>query len=320
MNKPAFDPHQNNIKSVIELLNGNNFSYSAEIIPPRNGTDFIEIFNIIDSLQNNQFDFISVTHGAGGSLRGGTLPIAFHAQKEFDLTAIAHLTCRGMSSAEMENTLVDHHYFGIHNILALRGDPPDGLNQQFTPAEGGYQFAYELVNLIKNMNSGHYLKREGFDKGFDYREGMKTRFCIGVAAYPEDPSGIDFLKIKKDNGAQFAITQLVFDSELFLHFNNQARKLWQDTFPILPGIRVPLSFKQIVRMKEKFKISVEKELFNRMESLQNSEEKMAEAGIEWAVRFIKKIQSDGVKGVHFFIMGNSDLAIQVKKQIETGIS
>ncbi|RME93229.1 MAG: hypothetical protein D6767_01440 [Candidatus Hydrogenedentota bacterium] len=181
-------PHYD-VKSVVEILNENDFSLSAEIIPPRNGTDFHEVFSILEKLKEAGFDFISVTHGAGGSLRGGTLPISYHAQTHFGLTAIAHLTCRNMTKEDLENVLIDHHYFGVRNILALRGDPPDGIGAEFHPVEGGFQYAYELIELIQRLNEGKYLPRKNFDEG-DFRPGIKTQFCIGAACYPEDPKEV----------------------------------------------------------------------------------------------------------------------------------
>ncbi|MDH4261520.1 MAG: methylenetetrahydrofolate reductase [Spirochaetia bacterium] len=309
------DIHTNHVKSVLDILGSKKFSYSAEIIPPRNGTDFLEVFSHIEELEKSQFDFISVTHGAGGSLRGGTLPIAYHSQNAYNLTSIAHLTCRGMTAEELENLLIDHHYFGIHNILALRGDPPDGLNETFQPAAGGFSYAYDLVRLIKNVNAGKYLKRSGFDSSEkEYREGIKTRFCIGVACYPEDKNGkdIEYLKIKKETGADFSISQIVFDFEIFSRFHDKCSRLWKDTFPIIPGIRVPTSYKQLKRMKDKFGINVPDQLLNDMEKAAKSEVLMQEVGVNWATDFVAKIKSLGVKGIHFFIMGNPQHAILVK--------
>ena len=316
-----FDIHSHKVKSVIDILDSKKFSYSAEIIPPRNGTDFLEVFSHVSELEKSKFDFISVTHGAGGSLRGGTLPIAYHSQNVYNLTSIAHLTCRGMTSEDLENVLIDHHYFGIHNILALRGDPPDGLNESFKPAAGGFSYAYELVKLIMKVNAGQYLKRSGFDTPEkEYREGIKTRFCIGVACYPEDKRGNDIahLAVKKEAGADFAISQIVFDYDIFAQFFNKATTLWKDTFPILPGIRIPTSYKQLKRMKEKFGINVPDKLLQDMEKASDSEESMKNAGIEWATHFVQQIQSLGVKGIHFFIMGNPQHAISVKENMHNG--
>ena len=305
--------HQDHIDSVIDILEKNKFTFSVEIIPPRNGTDFLDVFSIIEKLQQAEFDFISVTHGAGGSLRGGTLPIAYHAQNAYNLTAIAHLTCRGSTQEDLENMLIDHHYFGIHNILALRGDPPDGINSDFKKPDGGFEYAYELIKLISQMNQGKYSKRAGFDEDKEYREGMKTRFCIGVACYPEDSpeTRLQYLKAKIDSGADFGITQIVLNEDIFFSYHEQVAEFYQEKFPILPGIRIPGSFKQLQRMRDKFGISVSDELWNSMEK-QTSKEDMLKVGIEWSMKFIDKLKSKNVPGVHFFIMGDPSAAINVK--------
>jgi len=309
-----FDWHQWNSPSVIDIISQKKFTYSAEIIPPRNGTDFLEVFSFIRDLKKGDFDFISVTHGAGGSLRGGTLPIAYHTQSQFGMTSIAHLTCRGNSREELENILIDHHYFGLHNILALRGDPPDGINSDFKNVSGGFHYAWELVELIKNLNEGNYLTREGYDKE-KVKTGMKTRFCIGVASYPDDHSGkdIEYLKVKKDAGANFSITQLVFDPERFFSFYEKVDKQVAAGFPVFPGIRIPSSFKQLSRMKEKFGISVSIDLLNAMEKAQDNPDEMKKIGFEWSLRFIEKLKQNNFPGIHFFIMGKPQEAIDVRK-------
>lgn len=266
-------------------------------------------------MQEADFDFISVTHGAGGSLRGGTLPISFHSQKVFDIVSIAHLTCRGTTREDLENMLIDHHYFGIHNILALRGDPPDGINAHFEPVPGGFSYAYELVDMITSLNAGRYLPRKSFDKLTDFRSGIETRFCIGVACYPEDPDGkdIDYLLKKIDHGANFAITQMLLDFNIFENFIKRLRQSYAKDFIVLPGIRVPSSFKQLDRIKNKFGISVSPELYFRMEAVKGNPEKEAAVGLEWACDFTQKTKALGIRGVHFFIMGHPESAIEVKQ-------
>lgn len=308
---------ESNRKTVLEILQENNFSFSSEIIPPRNGADFKEVFEKVSILKKGQFDFISVTHGAGGSLRGGTLPIAYHAQEVCQITGIAHLTCREMSAEELENLLVDHHYFGIHNILALRGDPPEGIGATFEKPKGGYEYAYQLVEALSKMNKGRYIKRKNFDTG-DYRKGLPTRFCIGVAVYPEDKN-FDYLKIKKEKGAHFGISQMIFDSQLFIDFHKKVQEHWQNTFPILPGIWVANNLQSLLRMKKKFNVSIPNELVLAMkEAEKTSEQAMQEVGIQWAVDFVEKIKKAGVKGAHFFIMGDAQKAVQVKNRIMDG--
>ncbi len=304
------------MNNFIQKLRNKEICFSTEIIPPRNGIDFIDVFKQIKSFSQANFDFISVTHGAGGSLRGGTLPICHFAQEQAKIVSIAHLTCRGVTKEDLENSIIDHHYFGIHNILALRGDPPDGIGSIFKAQEGGFSYAHEFIELISNMNQGKYLIRKNFDKKQSYREGIPTNFCIGTACYPEDPKtqNIEYLKIKKMKGAEFAISQLIYDPEILKLFFLQTINLWGKEFPIIPGIRIPYSYEQLKRMKEKFMISIPDNLLSSMAKAEGkSKEAMQKVGLKWAIDFVEKIISWGIHGIHIFVMGKPELALQLKK-------
>ena len=155
------------------------FTVSAEIIPPRNGAHIFDVYKIICDLKSVKTDFISVTMGAGGSLRGGSLPIANMVQDKVGLSSVAHFVCRDFIPEEIENHLIDHYYFGIKNILALRGDPPYGLEREYKPREGSYKYAYELVKQIARLRDGQYLVRRGYDnESREFTEGEKIDFCI----------------------------------------------------------------------------------------------------------------------------------------------
>src|SRR3989338_4283864 len=187
------------MKKITEILKNKKFTLSVELVPPRNGTSYDEIFNKLEQLKG-KVDFVSVTKGAGGSLRGGTLPISYFAQNKYGINTIAHFVCRERTKYEIENDLMDLYYFGIRNILALRGDPPAGHKEE--EWDGDYKYAYLLVKQIKEMNKGLYLPRVNIDKGS--REGSKTDFCIIAAGHPEDPikEEIEHIKAKVEAGAE----------------------------------------------------------------------------------------------------------------------
>src|SRR3954470_20912017 len=134
-----FKPDQ----KLTEVLAQGWFTLSAEVIPPRNGSEQRKVLEQVQALIGAGAQFLAVTKGAGGSLRGGSLPIAQAVKEQFGVPCVAHFTCRDLTSAEVENQLMDHHYFGIRNILALRGDPPDG-QAEYLPREGGHLYAYQL--------------------------------------------------------------------------------------------------------------------------------------------------------------------------------
>jgi methylenetetrahydrofolate reductase (NADPH) len=132
----AFDPFRPDVK-MTEVLGKQKFTLSAEVIPPRNGADQVKVLHQIEQLVLAGAQFLAVTKGAGGSLRGGSLPIAQVIKERHSVPCIAHFTCRDLTPFDVENSLMDHHYFGIRNILALRGDPPDG-QADWRPREGGW--------------------------------------------------------------------------------------------------------------------------------------------------------------------------------------
>jgi methylenetetrahydrofolate reductase (NADPH) len=140
-------------------------SFSVELIPPRNGALLSGILKKVDSLLDVKPDFISITRGAGGSLRGGTVPIAYLIKQHTGIETVAHLTCIDTSIEEIENSLIDHWYLGLENILALRGDPPADAPPEYKEFRGlhYHRYARDLVRQIKNLNRGRYLVR-GEDK------------------------------------------------------------------------------------------------------------------------------------------------------------
>src|SRR4051812_6893204 len=140
-------------QKLIDVLRHGSFTLSAEVIPPRNGMEQTQALAQIRTLVVAGAQFLAVTKGAGGSLRGGSLPIAHAIKEQFKLPCIAHFTCRDLTPSEVENQLIDHHYFGIRNILALRGDPPDG-QPDWKPRDGGYSYAHQLIAQIRNLNQG----------------------------------------------------------------------------------------------------------------------------------------------------------------------
>jgi methylenetetrahydrofolate reductase (NADH) len=129
------------------------FTLSAEVTPPRNGAEQAAVLDQMGRLVAAGAQFLAVTKGAGGSLRGGSLPIAQAIKEHFGVPAVAHFTCRDLLPEQVENLLIDHHYVGIRNLLALRGDPPDG-QPAWAPRPGGYRYAYELAEQIRGLTGG----------------------------------------------------------------------------------------------------------------------------------------------------------------------
>lgn len=303
-------------KTVLELIRAGKKTRSAEIIPPRNGTETEVVLRQIDALREVPVDFISVTKGAGGSLRGGTLPIAEMIKSRFDMCALAHFTCRDYTIEEVENSLMDHHYFGVNNILALRGDPPDGEADYFKPAPNRHSYAWQLVDQIRKLNEGHYIVREGFDTPGKTRRGTPTRFCIGVAAHPElEPlqDSIKYLRRKVEVGGQFAITQMLFMAEPYARFLDGCARAGVN-IPIIPGIRIVTQAGTAHRMTEKFGSKIPRPFVDKLAAATTKEDGRM-IGLDYARDLCEKLFAAGAPGIHVFIMNDEKTATTLLRGI-----
>lgn len=296
---------------ITDILGHHKFTLSAEVIPPRNGASPEEILKQISSLIDNGSQFLAVTKGAGGSLRGGSLPIAQLIKERFQRPCIAHFTCRDLTPEEVENQLVDHHYFGIRNILALRGDPP--LNYpDWKPKENSHEFAYQLIQQIKNMNSGKYLDRPGFKT----EDRVSTDFCIGVALYPDHPNAEErmrFTKTKVDAGASFGITQMLFSEKSYEDFLNLCHKN-NIKIPILPGARILKSKAQAERMTKRFQCQISKDYYNSLPD--NESPDTLNQSLEAFLVFVQKLKKIGAPGMHLFVLSDTDICSQSLRQMQ----
>lgn len=288
-------------KKITDVLQQKSFTVSAEIVPPRNGESQQSTLSKLQQIIDSGVDFLSVTKGAGGSLRGGTLPMAQSIKDHFNRPCIAHFTCRDLVPEEIENHLIDHHYFGIRNILALRGDPPQGV-EEWLPRSGGYSYAYELIEQIQKLNQGEFLKR----KGFESSQQEVTDFCIGCAVYPEiidKKERVTFAQKKFQAGAEYAITQMIFDDQAFENFCTELSDVGVRK-PILPGVRILKSKKQARLMKSRFGCNVPDWYLNALpdESDNFSEDQI----LEPFFKLIDKFKSAGAPGVHVFILSDTN--------------
>lgn len=298
-------------RKITDVLKDKPYTLSAEIIPPRNGEEQVAVFDKLKRIIDANVDFLSVTKGAGGSLRGGSLPIAQAIKDNFKKPSIAHFTCRDLVPEEVENQLMDHHYFGIRNILALRGDPPMGT-EEWAPRPGGYSYAYQLVKQIVDLNKGTFLERSNFK--VDARE--TTDFCIGVAVYPEHPDLEErklFAKEKFVAGADYGITQMIFDVEKYSEFLDDLSAL-NIRKPILPGVRILKSQKQANTMTERFGCSVPAWYKN---ALPKEVDKTLDDNslIEPFLELLGQFRKAGAPGIHLFVLSDTLLNVGVIEKV-----
>jgi len=303
---------------MTDILSQGKHTLSVELVPSRNGTPIDTILESASNLKNAGADFFSVTKGAGGSLRGGTLPISYFIKEKVGLEVISHYTCIDKKCTTIECDLLDLHFFGVKNILALRGDLPDitpGVKSDISKHIGDYDYAHQLVTQIKNMNEGKYLLRKGFDKENEFRDGLKTDFCIGVAAHPEEKNmdtAIEHLKAKVDSGAEYAITQMIFDPELYKEFVGKAKDAGCN-IPILPGIRPLKSHKWAVMCEEKFGVPVPQKYTNGLEGL--NDEAAYKKSVEMFSELCTEFKDAGAPGVHIFAVFDVDLVLEILRKI-----
>lgn len=240
--------------------------------------------------------FCDITWGAGGSTAELTLEIANKMQNDVGFCTMMHLTCTNMPKEKLHEALEFCKQHNIRNILALRGDPPKG-EDKFTAVEGGFSCALDLIRYI--------------------RETYGDFFGIGCAGYPEahpdviveDPaqmaanyqSDIAYLKSKVDAGAEFIVTQLFYDVDVFLQFVKDCRAAGIQV-PILPGIMPIMTYGGFRRMTQFCKTRVPKEIDARIESLKDDEEGLKNYGVELGVQMCKKILDAGIPGLHMYTL------------------
>ena len=311
----------------IKNANGRTL-FSFEIIPPKKGNSIQQLYNNIDPLMEFNPPFIDVTtsreeyvyieKGEGlldrkiTRMRPGTVGICAAIKHKYNVDTVPHVLCGGFSKEETEYLLVDCHYLGINNVMALRGDAMKH-QQYFEPTKGGHQYAKELVSQIQNLNMGKYLH--------DVIEADdKADFCIGVAGYPEKhiespslQSDLKRLKEKVDAGADYVVTQMFFDNKKYFNFVKKAREVGI-TVPIFPGIKPVAVKRHFQLLPQVFKIDLPEELVHEIEKCKDNKQ-VRQVGIEWCIEQSKELMAAGVPVLHYYSMGKSDNIKAIAKSI-----
>jgi methylenetetrahydrofolate reductase (NADPH) len=244
-------------------------------------------------------DFCSVTYGAGGGTRDKTLGVVDRLQREHGIVTMSHLTCVNATVAELRGVIDEARQRGIKNILALRGDPPDGRG--FHKTEGGFEYSCELVNYLKELGG----------------------FCIGTAGFPEGHIACkegrevdwDRLKAKIDCGADFVLTQLFFDNDDFYRFRDYLAKKGV-TVPIFPGIIPILTASQIKRFTALCGAQLPPALVESLEKHAANDEACTEFGIEWATAQCADLLRAGAPGLHFYTLNKARSTTAVLRNLK----
>ena len=289
---------------ITKILAEKDFTISAEVFPPRNGKSPELIFKKLEKLTKLDIKFISITKGAMGSLRGGTVPIGYMISERYKMNALVHFRCRDMSRAEVENMLVDHMYFGTKNILAILGDPlPGEAGKQLDPNTHNI-YACQLVKQIADMNNGIY---QPLKNTMDPRKGIRTEFCIGVACYPEAEDMEKELFVMQEKvkaGANYAVTQMLFSAEAYSAYVQKLRGKGI-LIPIIPGIRPVTNMNHVIAAEEIFGANVPDSLKQQLKTA--SEDERQEVCISFTLNLIEDLKDAGAPGVHMFTMNDIDI-------------
>ena len=267
--------------------------FSFEFFPPRNDAGVDALFDALRALRPLGPAYVSVTWGAGGSTRGRTLEMVTRIKRETEIEAMAHLSCVGVSRAELEELIAVICDAGITNVLALRGDPPRGQSQ-FSVHPQGLAHASDLIQLAREVSD---------------KRGVKL--CIGGACYPEGhletrdlAQDLINCKIKVEAGAEFLISQLFFDNRRWFDFVGRARAAGMDV-PILPGIMPVTNVDQIQRITSMSGAQIPLGLSAALKARKDEPEAALQLGVAYAALQCAELLRKGAPGIHFYTLNRS---------------
>ena len=307
---------------VSEILASSTKAFpSIEIVPPMRGVTKTELLESIAPFMEFSPKYINVTshrdeyeyrQEADGSFsrhlirnRISETTVCAAIMSKYDVEVVPHLICGGTTVEEIQSKLDNLAFMGINNLVALRGDSMSG-EKRFTPTPGGYRYASELVEGIRSYQGSNSYRRE---------RGLETDdryFCIGVGAYPEKhfeapnlETDIANLKRKVDAGADYVITQMFFDNQVYYDFVEKCRAAGINV-PIIPGLKPLSTARQVSVLPEAFSLDIPLELTQEIAKAEDNKAAVYKIGTEWCAMQCKDLIAHGVPAVHFYTMGKSD--------------
>jgi len=285
--------------TISERLAGGDKSYSFEFFPPKTDEGERTLWEAIRQLEPLAPTFVSVTYGAGGSTRDRTVRVTGRIGRETTLTPMGHLTCVGASRDELRGVIGQYADAGVRNVLALRGDPPAGVDAAWEPHPQGLSHAVDLVRLVRELGD----------------------FSVGVAAFPEGhPEAPDLetdaihLAAKAQAGAAFAITQFFFDAKHYFGLVERAGR-HGCTIPIIPGIMPVTNVRQIRRFAQLSGAALPTELAERLTAVEGDPEAVRRVGVEAASALCDRLLSGGAPGLHFYTLNRSSATREIYQEL-----
>ena len=301
---------------------------SFEVLPPLKGKGIQSLYTHLDPLMEFKPAFINVTYHRSehtfkktqnGTFekvvirkRPGTESICASIMNKYEVDTVPHLICGGFSVNDTEDALINLNYLGIDNVLVLRGDAAKN-EAAFEPEPGGHKYAIDLLKQVVNLNDGVYLEEE-------LKNTSKTKFCIGVAGYPEKhfeapnmDTDLKNLKAKVDAGADYIITQMFFDNAKYFEFIKSCRAIGINV-PIIPGLKPIYTKKQLTILPKTFNIDLPAALSEAVNACKSDldVEKIGEA---WLLEQSKELKKAGVPVLHYYTLGRPLLVANVVKQL-----
>jgi methylenetetrahydrofolate reductase (NADPH) len=288
------------IRKISDILKDKKRTYSFEFFSPKTTEGISKLYTNVEALAVLKPDFLSVTYGAGGSTRETTTRIVDELQKRFDISVLHHLTCIDHTKDELVDIISKIKDIGVKNILALRGDPPQGA-REWKKIEGGLEYSYQMVEIINSVWRGF--------------------FSIGVAGFPEGhihcpdkATDSRYLKLKLDKGADFVLTQLFFENEIYLEYIDRLKKIGVNA-RVIPGVLPIVNYDGLVRFCSNCGATIPRRVRDIFEPIRNDEKATYKSGVEFAVKQCRDLLDKGAPGIHFYTLNRVDPVREILKSI-----
>lgn len=279
---------------ICDIYRNKKIIFSCEVFPPKPGAKKDDILETIKDLKSTSPDFISITYGAGGKTKEGTVEIASKIKNTYKMEPLMHLTCIDSRKKDIDTILNKISEKGIENILSLRGDIPTDRNFKSTASD--FSYACDLTSYV---------------------DSHTNKFCLGVAGYPEShpeayslEKDIKNLAKKIRAGASFIISQMFFKNDFFYVYLDKIREMGIKV-PVSAGIMPVFKAKLLSKMIKLSHATVPSELISLVEKYRDNDREMEKAGIEFAVKQIEDLIKHGVDGIHLFTMNRASLAKKI---------
>ncbi|MFN5641236.1 MAG: methylenetetrahydrofolate reductase [NAD(P)H] [Sphingobacteriales bacterium] len=308
------------MKVIDHIQQAKDTLVSFEILPPLKGKNISAIYDHLDPLMEFNPSFVNVTYHrsemvfkkkADGNFekvevrkRPGTVGICAAIMNHYQVDAVPHLICGGFSKRETEDALIDLNFLGIDNVLVLRGDAHKN-ETTFEPEPGGNTYAIDLLRQVVDLNNGMYLEE-------DIRDGFRTKFCIGVAGYPEKhfeapniQTDMAFLRAKVEAGAEYIVTQMFFDNQKYFDFVKTCRDNGIN-IPIIPGLKPISNKKQLSVIPRTFHVDIPTDLSAEIMKCK-ADADVEKVGTEWLIAQSKELKKAGVPVLHYYTLGKPKL-------------